>query len=485
MNLRFKLIFRTFEILLVHQCNAMISKRIQVMFLLISLGIIITSVVYAFVFEPKTQSVGQTILSSHIKAFISYRSNTGTNLVNSPKIRQWSGASWSSQEEELSSSGNNIRWVRLAFCPIGLRYTEKIVVTLSSDAFLDAYMWDGSSWIVTSNIGLVNTAADTYQSFDLAYESTSGKAMLVYAVSSSNASRDLAYKIWDGTNWSAEMYIDDTGHSSTANYRWVELESNPVNGSDEIALIGVDQTNGHSNGWIWNGTLWGNFQELENSLASVRAYKCIGLAYGQISGKAMFTWAYNTYVQSREWNGTNWESELPAINMGTSNVRMVPLKADPASNQLVAITIDGSGNLNSILWNGSAWGAPTIHDTGLNNPGTRSADFDWEPSGSKGLLVWSTAQDSVSYKMFTAPSSWSGEATVSNPGGHLWIQLRGNPKNVNGDVRIMGATLNSNRNLYGMRWNGTSLVFESTAFTSDTTLTSYECFDMAFQRARG
>jgi hypothetical protein len=462
----------------------MISKRFQIMCILIVLSIIVTSIAYAFIYETKNQNVTQTILSSHVKAFISYRSNTGTDLVNSPKGRSWNGASWSSPEEEMNSAGNNIRWVRVAFCPISLRYYEKIVVTLSSDAFLDAYVWDRSSWRVTNNIGQVNTAADTYQSFDVAYESTSGRAMLVYAVLSSNASRDLAYRIWDGTTWSPEACIDDTGHAIQANYRWIELKSNPVAGSNQIALIGVDQTNGHCNGWIWNGTAWGNFQELENSLASVRGYKCMGLVYEQISGKAMFSWAYNEYVKFREWNGVNWENELPAISMGTSNVRMVSVKADPASNQLMAITIDGGSRLNSIFWNGSAWDTPTIHDTALLNAGTRCADFDWEPSGSKGLLVWSTAQGSVSYKTYTAPSSWSGAATVSNPGGHPWIQLRRNPKDVSGDVKIMGATLNSNQDLYGFKWDGASVVFESTAFTSDTTLTSYECFDIAFQQVR-
>ena len=260
--------------MLKHYFHAMISKCFQISCALIVLGIIISSGAYALVYETKTQTVGQTILASRVKAFISYRSNTGTNLVNSPKARLWTGASWSSPEEELGNTGNNIRWVRVAFCPISLRYYEKIVVTLSSDAYLDAFVWDGSSWRVTNNIGQVNTAAETYQSFDVAYESNSGKAVLVYAVSSSNASRDLAYRIWDGSKWSAEMYIDDTGHTSHANYRWVELESNPAGGSNEIALIGVDQTNANCNGWIWNGATWGSFQELENSLASVRGYKC-------------------------------------------------------------------------------------------------------------------------------------------------------------------------------------------------------------------
>jgi hypothetical protein len=134
-----------------------------------------------------------------------------------------------------------------------------------------------------------------------------------------------------------------------------------------------------------------------------------------------------------------------------------------------------------VFWNGTGWSSATVHDTGLSHSAYRCADFDWEPSGSKGLLVWSTAQDSVSYKTFTAPSTWSSSSTASNPSMHPWIQLRRNPRNVNGDVKILGATLNGNLDVFGFKWNGTVLTFENTAFTTDTNRMTYECFDIAFE----
>jgi hypothetical protein len=413
-------------------------------------------------------------------AIIIYRSNTGASLLSSPKERTWNGTAWSSSETEMATAGASILWVRGAYCSKQTRDHEKTVITLSNDDYLDAYVWNGSSWMVTNNIGQVNTAANTYQSFDIAYETSSGRAILVYAVSSSNASRDLAYRIWNGTEWSNEAYIDDTGHGNHANYRWVELEPNPSTDLNVIALIAIDQTNAYCNGWIWNGSAWGNFQELEDSLAAVRDNKLMAVVYEQNSNQAMFVWGDSSHMESRKFNGTAWENELPEVAISsTSNIRWISLKPDPASNQLMAITIDGGDDLNSVLWNGTAWDSPIEHDDGVTHIGSRCADFDWEPANGKGLLVWSTAQDSVSYKAFTAPSTWSNSSTASNPAGHPWIQLR--RSSGNGEVKILGATLNGNQDLFGFKWNGTIFTFEPAAFTTDSATIAYECFDITFQ----
>jgi len=115
-------------------------------------------------------------------AFIAYRSNTGASLLSSPKNREWDGDSWGS-ENEMTTAGSTVTFVRVAYCPIFSRYQEKIVVTLSNDGYLDAYVWNGSSWLVTNNIGYVGTTVDVYRSYDIVYERSSGKAMLVYAIS--------------------------------------------------------------------------------------------------------------------------------------------------------------------------------------------------------------------------------------------------------------------------------------------------------------
>ena len=463
----------------------MIRKARWMMGLLLVMLSILVPVAYSFMYQQQFQNITQTIVNRYYytPAFVTYRSNTEINLLNSPKERTWDGASWSTPETEMATAESSILWVRAAYCPISIRNYEKIVMSLSLDGYLDAYVWNGSYWKVTNNIGRVNSAADTYQSFDVAYEGTSGRAILVYAVLSTDTTRDLAYRIWNGTTWSIEAYIDDTGHSTDINYRWVELEYNPTSGSDEIALIAIDQSNADCNGWIWDGSAWGNFKELENNLASVRGNKLMGVAYEQESGEAMFVWGYNNYMESRKWNGIGWEDELPAVDIAGSgnNVRWISLKSDPVSNQLMAIVIDGSNDLNSVYWSGSAWASPVEHDDGVAHIDRRCADFDWEPLGSKGLLVWSTAQNSVTYKSFTAPSTWSSTSTVSNPASHPWIQLRRNPKYTDGDVKILGASLNGNNDLFGFKWDGSSLIFESTAFTSDTATLAYECFDIAFR----
>jgi hypothetical protein len=261
----------------------------------------------------------------------------------------------------------------------------------------------------------------------------------------------------------------------------VELESNPTTDSNEIALIAIDQSNADCNGWIWNGNNWGNFQELESSMSAVRDCECIGVAYEQNSGHAMFAWCYTGFVETRKWNGTAWENELPAISISTLNNRWLSLKADPSSNNLMVVTIDGQSDLNTVFWNGSSWNSPVEHDDDITHTDRRCADFDWEPLGSKGLLVWSTAQDSVSYKTFTAPATWGNASTSPNPAAHPWIQLKRNPRYVAGDVKILGATLNGNQDIFGLRWDGSVLTIETTALTSDASTIAYECFDITFQ----
>ena len=438
-----------------------------------------TSIIYTNSTSAKASIA--TVSGAPSKAFIAYKSNTGTNLLNSPKGRLWNGTGWASAETEIGNGGSEIQWIRTATCPISSRNHERIVISLSNDDYLDVYVWNGSSWKFTDNIGRVNTVASTYESFDLVYETSSGRAILAYAVLSSDATRDLAYRIWNGTAWSNEAYIDDSGHASNANYRWVEMDPNPAATSNGIAMIAMDQTNAHCNGWIWNGITWGNFQELENNLATVRDRRLVAVTHEQTSHQAMFVWGYSNFLKSREFNGTAWKSELPALNIAaTANVGWISLKPDPVSNKLMVMTIDGGSNLNTVLWNGTTWASPVAHDAAISHTLYRCADFDWEPSGSKGLLVWSTAQNYVSYRTFTAPSTWSPTITASNPVMHPWIQLRRNSRNVNGDTKILGATLNGNLDIFGFKWNGTILTFENTAFTTDTNRMVYECFDIAF-----
>lgn len=87
-----------------------------------------------------------TSATAKTDAFIAYRSNSGGGGLNTPKNRGWDGDStvWGS-ENEITTADSPVRFVRVAYCPIEQRSFEKIVVTLSDDGYLDAYVWDGIS----------------------------------------------------------------------------------------------------------------------------------------------------------------------------------------------------------------------------------------------------------------------------------------------------------------------------------------------------
>src|SRR2546421_231112 len=127
------------------------------------------------------------------EAWISYQSNTGTNMVNSPKSRTWDGTSWSAPETEESTAGSPLRNVRMAYSPIAS--DERIVVTVSDDGWLDGYVCTPTC-TVTNNLGQVWSTPPSQPDyrFDIAYEELSGRALLVYGVLSTDTTHDIAYR---------------------------------------------------------------------------------------------------------------------------------------------------------------------------------------------------------------------------------------------------------------------------------------------------
>ena len=422
--------------------------------------------------------------TSKTDAFIAYRSNTSSGL-SFPKSRLWDGdtGAWGS-ESEMATAGSDIRWVRTAVCPISERALEKIVVTLSDDGYLNAYVWDGTSWNVTNYIGYVGTTANAYKCFDIAYETTSGKALLVYGISSTDTARDLAYKTWTfGTGWSSEYYIDDTEHTTNIQYYWVELASNPTSGSNEVTMVALDGTDSDGNGWVWNGSSWGSIYELDATV-STTTRECVAVAYESQSGRAWTGVGSGTNASMfsmRSQTGGIWNATKESPNVGGTPY-WCTLKSDPASNQLMLISVDSGSDLNTVYWSGDGdWSAPIEHDASVDYNAYRCADFAWEPTGGKGLLVWGTLSGSISRKTFTAPSTWGSAATVNYTGTKAWIQLRTNTRTVGGDAKILGAVLNSAFDIGAISWDGTAFTIISEAtFTADTTIITYECFEMEF-----
>src|SRR5213596_2979106 len=420
------------------------------------------------------------------QAGFAYRSNTGSSTVNSAKTRTWDGTAWSAESEQ-ATAGSPIRAVRMAWSPTDAN--TRIIVTESDDGWLDAYVCTPSC-VVTNNIGQVWSSAPTTPQarFDIAYEQISGKAILAYHKEGGSGTQDLAYKTYAGGSWSGEQYIDDPGSAST-HYVYSVVKLAPKRGSNQIGLIGGDSTNTRVNAWIWDGTAWGNFVAIATTNVGPVDRDNADLAWESGSGNLLAVAASNSAsIVSKEYT-TSWGSAVTFACASGATIRYTRLKANPlatANDMVLAVVDDPSYNLSTCYWTGSAWANQLTHGV-IAQVNFRSFDFAWEASGSKGLLVMSTAPNNLAYRTFTTPNTWGTITTVATGStDHTWIQARTNP--VSGStIKILGAASeNTAQSLGGFKWDGTTFtVIGTSTFTASTGgFMDNEMFDLKYPDVR-
>jgi len=428
--------------------------------------------------------------TTRTRAFIGYRSNSGTNLLSSPKGRGWSGTAWDTGETELPTAGSPVRYVRVAYSTLPQFYDYKVIATLSDDGTLDAYVYNGTSWIVTNDIADLWTTAPTgaQRPYDITFETSSGNALLVYGWFD-DATYDLAYRIWFASNqsWSGQRLLDDPTEATEVDYSFVILDNDKTSGSNYIGLIAQVTTSSDSLTAIWNGSNWADIRDLSTNV-SIVSEEDIGIAWAYdgslmaVSGEgANEVIRWNRWTKTSGW-GTSSTFDMDAAQTLITN--WITLKADPASDDLMLTMVDSGSDLHSGYWNGATWSITSNIDTAVDTNAQRPVDFDWEPTGSKGLLVRGTTAGSITWRRWTTGTGWSADSnTPMGANAHAWVQLRRNPRNVAGDILILGAVLEITANDLGaISWDGTSFtVIGSSTFSVDTATRNYESFEIRFQ----
>jgi hypothetical protein len=256
---------------------------------------------------------------------------------------------------------------------------------------------------------------------------------------------------------------------------WIKLASKPS--YNEIALITLD-ANSDDYGMVWNGASWGNGQLLENN-AAIATEEDIAVEYMHTSKQAMFVWGSGTQMQSRIWSGTSWGAELAGISIGATP-NWFSLKADPNSDKLVLVSVDGSDDLNTIRWSGTSWIFDTEHDIRVQTNAARCADAEFETTpGHEGhiILVWGDRNTNpITYKHFDG-TTWSSAAQIPTSSipttNQLWHVLRRT-----GDNKILLVTLDSSSDINTGYWDGTNWSWSDEVET-DASTQAMQCFDLA------
>jgi hypothetical protein len=431
-----------------------------------------------------------------------------TNNSNIPSIRSWNSAGSGSWGPAISlpSSGAQVNFAMIKASPVS---SKLVLITLSSDNNLDSYVCmsncnSSASWQFISNIGSVG--ASTERRYDVEFETSTGDAIVVYGVNSTDTSRDLAFKVLPATstNFSGipEQYINDTGHSTDLVYTWVRLDRKPTS-SEELILTAIENSNNHMNAWVWDGSAFGNQIEISSSTGATNAKEGLAVRYAADGSKGMAIGANGSSgaVDYRYWNGASWSSVSSFDSNGadTDDVHWINLKADPVTDDLQAVMADSANDSHTAYWNGSTWNVTSNIETNLAQSAfgdLRPVDFEWNPSGSTGRLVWdngtSSTRDTLQYQRDCTPRCTSATTAVSiytaSTGGRF-ITLYRNPTDSD-TVNILAA---SEHSPVTNTWNLTSFSFNGTNYTKygDSAITNsglyegYESYSIAFQLNTG
>ncbi len=412
------------------------------------------------------------------KAMVAY-----SNATRYPNYRMYE-LSWSAQRgvSTASTGGNNILEVRGAYNPVSLMRDTAVLVSLNTAGYIDAYTYDGSTWTMT-NLGRIGTSVQTgTRPFDVAYENSTGKAVVVYNNQGTNGARDLAYRIWDGLTWSAEAYIDDTSSSSKRTYYWVQLASRMVDDSTEIAMVALNSAR-YANAWIWSGSSWGTMQELNTGAALVTSasYEGCAIAYEYTTGNIIALSSSGVNVRYYKYTGS-WSS-VTNLAMGSGNVRFLTLKSHDvtSSNRMMLLSLDSNSDAYARSWDGSSWGGATVLDASMSSNTRRCLDGDWEPTGTKFIAVGGdSAVASMSYKTWTPAGGWSPSTSGSWSTfagltvAQYWVQVRTNIKAA--DPQVLVGTIDFDNDLVITTWTGSAMANQIEVTANG--VATFESFDI-------
>lgn len=395
-------------------------------------------------------SGGVTVSAIAEEAMIVYGEGTATT----PKYRLWNGTAWSAEDELLDINST----VRSVVTQAGVTREEYIAGTIGTNGHVIAQVFAlgewGSQQTMTTTIGSTAT-----RGFDIAYETISGDAMIVYCDGDANPS----YRIWNGSAWSAETTITS---SLTSACRWVELASDPTTDEMVLVLRGVDAAPYEA--LVWNGSSWGNSTTL--GTARVATYSGIGVTYEESGDQAVVVapsagGGPNRMVY-RTWNGTTWSAETTQTIGG--RLYWADIASNVGTDELMMCYINDASEVRAIRWTGTAWANDTLFTATVNSSADPAFSCVFENGGARENYVVGAYSDTTqtNYRNWNT-TTWSTPTQVNSIVQSATMQLVRT-----GNDAILGTFFDYNNTALRFgTWNGTAWSATQT-LEDDTSVTT-------------
>ncbi|MFN7020374.1 MAG: hypothetical protein ACK4WH_03475 [Phycisphaerales bacterium] len=364
---------------------------------------------------------------------------------SSPRYSLWEGGLWSSAAL-ASSVGAVPQWVVARECPTR---SELAVVTLDSQKDVNVVRFDGATWSAAEEL-CTDTDGNSTRCYDAAYEQASGRLLVAYW---SKSHRKVAFRTSSGGAFSEEGTI---AFPLSARVRTLKLVPKPS--SDEIVMLVVGDDS-RLCAAVWNGASWNSPANLESKVQTTEC-ECFSFCFESASGDGLIVYAeknknaprYRTLV-SGSWSE---ELSLPSVGGRPCWIRLAP---EPGSDRVVFACLDRSSDVNTCIWNGSAWASAVEHEKSAESRDRRGLDVCFDSTGAVCLLAYTQkGKSSIRYRTLTG-STWSSEGIGPTAGNRLGIvQIVAEQ----GSNRLHVVCSDTSARLHLMSWNGLTLTHHAT-----------------------
>jgi hypothetical protein len=362
----------------------------------------------------------------------------------------------------VTTAGRNIHHLRLA---LSRTRDEAVVavetITSAGAGHLYATRWNGATWrdmafpgtnnsmSLLNAVGATMTPLQAYsRGIDVVYQTANDIAIFAY---DSGGSASPSYATFNGVaSWTTGGATNvGTGAGTQDIPLWIELAANPNPASNEVALITLQARENASQpeavrASAWSGAAWPATASSINAGATLgrpsnaNHRKAVAVAYESVSGRAMYAWSDNVTAGKANYiiatgNTINVAATSTTIAASTGIGEWLRLTSHPESNKIMLTLQSANRNLDTLLWDGSAWsGAHPQHDATTQSATEKNFEFTFEnhPSSSGwGWLVWGDGVG-ISRRRFEGGGTGSAIQSVVPASGAPtvnYVDVRTNP----------------------------------------------------------
>lgn len=256
-------------------------------------------------------------------------------------------------------SGARVAWLTLVPRP---GTDQVLMVHVGTDSRIRVTIWDGSSWGATTTLE-TSAATTAKECVAGAWESSSGKAMVVWGRSASN---NAWYSSYSGSSWGAATSMGSVGSAPD----WVRLASDPGSNGLLMFLCTANFVPYLNN---WTGSAWGALTSVSSALVVDDGH------VGDVAFSATGTTGLAVYrklasgvenrVYYRPWTGSAWGAEAAGFTV-SANPDWFELAPKPGTSEIYFAVKSSGGILDAARWDGSTLSAKTSISTQLTSTDT-------------------------------------------------------------------------------------------------------------------